>query len=104
MVMALIALWFIFVSLTSGGLKDASVAFLSFHNISDLFNRAAIIGIIGCTMVMIIETGGIDFAAGSTAGLTGCIAAVFKFYLNFDIVSTIIIQCQQVKEVAPKAK
>jgi D-xylose transport system permease protein len=51
----------------------------------------AIVAVIGCSMVLIIVTTGIDLAAGSVVGLIGAIAACLQVYFDFSTPATILI-------------
>lgn len=91
MVAVLIILWIIFTWFTSSGLTNFSRSFISTRNLSNLFRQMAVVGIMGCSMVLIIVSGGIDLSAGSVAGFIGGIAAALQVYHNFGTGPTIII-------------
>jgi D-xylose transport system permease protein len=91
MVAVLIILWLVFTYFTSNHFSNLSRSFISFRNISNLLRQMAIVGIMGCSMVLIIVTGGIDLAAGSIVGFVGCIAASLQVFLNIDTAPVILI-------------
>jgi ribose/xylose/arabinose/galactoside ABC-type transport system permease subunit len=49
--------------------------FFMFSNIRSILLAVSIYGIMGCGMLLVIVTGGIDLSIGSTAAMAGCIAA-----------------------------
>jgi D-xylose transport system permease protein len=51
----------------------------------------AIVGIIGCSMVLVIVTGGIDLSAGAVVGFVGCSAATLQVYGGMDTAPVVII-------------
>jgi D-xylose transport system permease protein len=91
MVGVLIVLWLFFTYTTSNGLRNMDRSFISFRNLSNLLRQMAIVAIIGCSMVLVIVTTGIDLSAGSVVGLIGAIAACLQVYFNFSTPMTIII-------------
>jgi D-xylose transport system permease protein len=91
MVAVLIFLWVIFTFLTSDGLQHLDRSFISFRNLSNLLRQMAIVAIIGCSMVLVIVTTGIDLSAGSVVGFIGGVAACLQVYFNVGTPLTIII-------------
>jgi D-xylose transport system permease protein len=90
MVAVLIVLWLVFTYFTSNHFTSLDRSFISFRNISNLLRQMAIVGIMGCSMVLVIVTGGIDLAAGSVVGFVGCIAASLQV-LGMDTVYVVLI-------------
>jgi ABC-type xylose transport system permease subunit len=91
MVAVLILLWVVFTTMTSKGFTALDRSFISFRNISNLLRQMTIVGIIGCSMVLLIVTGGIDLSAGVVAGFVGCVAAYLQVFQNMGTAPTIII-------------
>ena len=91
MVSVLVLLWIVFAFTTSKGFTTFDRSFISFRNISNLLRQMSIVGIIGCSMVLVIVSGGIDLSAGAVVGFVGCLAATLQVYGNFDTVPVIII-------------
>jgi D-xylose transport system permease protein len=91
MVAVLVALWLVFTYFTSSNFTNLDRSFISFRNISNLLRQMAIVGIMGCSMVLVIVTGGIDLAAGSVVGFVGCVAAALQVFMNFDTVPAVLI-------------
>ncbi|MDP2779719.1 ABC transporter permease [Devosia sp.] len=50
--------------------------FLTFNNISNLFQQAAVVGVVAIGMTFVILTGNIDLSVGSLVAFTGMIVAV----------------------------
>ncbi|MCC8165988.1 MAG: sugar ABC transporter permease, partial [Planctomycetes bacterium] len=57
---------------------------------SNLTRAMAIVGIMGCGMVLVIVTGGIDLSVGTLAGFVGCSAAALQVWAGFGTPATII--------------
>ncbi len=69
MILALLAIWFVFAILTKG-------VYITPRNVSNLFRQMATTGIIAMGMTMCLITGYFDLSIGSVVGLTGAITAV----------------------------
>jgi D-xylose transport system permease protein len=91
MVAVLLLLWVIFTVLTSNGLTNLDRSFISFRNLSNLLRQMAIVAIIGCSMVLVIVSTGIDLSAGAVVGFIGAIAACLQVYFNVNTGATIAI-------------
>ncbi|MDI6878488.1 MAG: sugar ABC transporter permease [Desulfitobacteriaceae bacterium] len=83
MVLALLAIWAVFVFLTDG-------RFISARNISMLTRQMAITSILAVGMVLVIVAGHIDLSVGSVAGFTGAVAAVLQVWYHWGTVPTIL--------------
>jgi len=71
MIIALVAIWFIFTALTNG-------IFISPRNLSNLFVQTVAVAIITIGMTLIIVTRNIDLSVGSVAAFVGAIAAFLQ--------------------------
>ncbi len=83
MVLALLAIWAVFVFLTDG-------RFISARNISMLTRQMAITSILAVGMVLVIVAGHIDLSVGSVAGFTGAVAAVLQVWYHWGTLPTIL--------------
>ncbi len=91
MIAILFLLWVIFTILTSEGLTNFKISFISFRNLSNLARQMTVVAIIGSSMVLVMVSGGIDLSAGAVAGFIGCIAAVLQVFYNINTFPAIII-------------
>lgn len=71
MIIALLAIWLLFTSLTGG-------IFLSARNLSNLFRQMNIIGMLAIGMVLVIVTGNIDLSVGSVTGFISALVAFLQ--------------------------
>ncbi len=53
-----------------------SSSFLTFNNVSNLFQQAAVVGIVAVGMTSVVLTGNIDLSVGSMTALAGMVVAV----------------------------
>lgn len=90
MVAILVLLWIGFTYLTSKGFTDLGSSFLTARNLSNLTRAMAVVGILGCGMVLVIVTGGIDLSVGTMAGFIGCAAAAMQVWWNMSTPAVII--------------
>lgn len=90
MVIVLLLLWVVFTAFTSNFFQDLSGSFLTARNLSNLTRAMAVVGVLGCGMVLVIVTGGIDLSVGTLAGFVGCAAAAMQVWHGFSTPSTIV--------------
>ena len=83
MILALLAIWGIFIFLTDG-------SFISARNLSMLTRQMSITSILAVGMVLVIVAGHIDLSVGSVAGFTGAVAAILQVYYDWETVPAII--------------
>lgn len=81
---ALGLLWILFSILTKGN-------FLSPRNLSNVSRVVSTTGILACSTVLIIVSGGIDLSAGYVAMFAGCTVAALMTKLNVPVVPAILI-------------
>lgn len=84
MIIALLAIWFIFQILTRG-------VFISARNLSNLFLQSAAVGIAASGVVLVMVAGHIDLSIGSVVGFTGAVAAVCLVNFNMSVGTALII-------------
>lgn len=70
-ILALIAIWILFVLLTNG-------SFATPQNISNLFRQMTVTSLLAIGMVFVIVTGNIDLSVGKLAGFVSVVAAYFQ--------------------------
>ncbi|MBP6943883.1 MAG: sugar ABC transporter permease [Candidatus Omnitrophica bacterium] len=86
MLIALVAIWLIFTSLTHG-------IFLTPRNLSNLFLQTATVAIIAIGMTLVIVTRNIDLSVGSVAALAGAIGAFLQVNMNWPAEAAILAAC-----------
>ncbi len=86
MLIALVAIWLIFTSLTQG-------IFLTPRNLSNLFLQTATVAIIAIGMTLVIVTRNIDLSVGSVAALAGAIGAFLQVNMNWPAEAAILTAC-----------
>ncbi len=91
MVVVLFLLWLVFTAFTSNFFRDMGGSFLTARNLSNLARAMAIVGVMGCGMVLVIVTGGIDLSVGTLAGFVGCAAAAMQVWLGYGTYTTIAL-------------
>lgn len=91
MVAVLFLLWLGFTAFTSKGFTDFGGSFLTARNISNLTRAMAVVGIMGCGMVLVIVTGGIDLSVGTMAGFVGCTAAAMQVWLEMSTPAVVVL-------------
>lgn len=84
MILALLAIWGIFIFLTEG-------SFISARNLSMLTRQMSITSILAVGMVLVIVAGHIDLSVGSVAGFTGAVAAILQVYYGWETLPVIIV-------------
>ncbi len=84
MVGILLLLWLGFTAFTSGWFTELDGSFLTPRNLSNLMRAMAVVGILGCGMVLVIVTGGIDLSVGTVAGFIGCMAAALQVWYDLN--------------------
>lgn len=82
MVAVLFLLWIVFTGLTSEWFTNFRGSFITPRNLSNLIRAMAIVGVLGCGMVLVIVTGGIDLSVGTMAGFIGCVAAALQVWYD----------------------
>ena len=92
MVAVLLLLWIGFTAFTSKGFTDFGGSFMTARNLSNLTRAMAVVGIMGCGMVLVIVTGGIDLSVGTMAGFIGCAAAAMQVWWGMST-PTVVILC-----------
>ncbi len=83
MVIALLAIWAVFIFLTDG-------RFVSARNISMLTRQMSITSILAVGMVLVIVAGHIDLSVGSVAGFTGAVAAILQVWYHWGTIPTLL--------------
>jgi D-xylose transport system permease protein len=84
MIIALIAIWVIFLIFTDG-------TFLSTRNISNLLRQMATVSILGCGMMFVLLVGEIDLCVGSLVTLTGVVGGALMAWGNWGTLPTILV-------------
>ena len=84
MIIALLAIWITFTSLTEG-------RFLIPRNLSNLSRQMSITAVLAIGMVMVIVATHIDLSVGSVLGLTGGVAAVLQVWYHVPTPITILV-------------
>ncbi|WP_231968026.1 sugar ABC transporter permease [Thermanaeromonas toyohensis] len=83
MIIALLAIWLIFVILTEG-------RFLTPRNLSMLTRQVSITAILAVGMVLVIVAGHIDLSVGSVAGFVGAVVAILQLWHHWETVPSIL--------------
>ncbi|MDR1613890.1 MAG: sugar ABC transporter permease [Planctomycetota bacterium] len=91
MLAVLLLLWLGFTAFTSEYFSDLSGSFITARNLSNLTRAMAIVGIMGCGMVLVIVTGGIDLSVGTVAGFIGCAAAAMQVWWEWSTPPIIVV-------------
>ena len=80
----LAAIWILFSILTNWN-------FLTARNLSNIVRTVAPTGILACSTVLLIVSGGIDLSAGNAAMFAGCLVAVLMTKLGVAIIPSMLI-------------
>ncbi|HUK66657.1 MAG TPA: sugar ABC transporter permease [Anaeromyxobacteraceae bacterium] len=84
MILALIAIWIIFASLTEG-------VFITPRNLSNLFVQTVTTAILAIGMVLVIVAGHIDLSVGSVLGFTGAVCALCMIRAEWGVLPSVLV-------------